>query len=74
MLKSHILPNVLCSSVVQGQVKAQNLLRKDLNLERDDEGVVTVEGATVSEVDIMGSNGVIHQIYDIIIPSEGTHV
>ena len=64
----------MCSSVVQGQVKAQNLLRKDLNLERDDEGVVTVEGATVSEVDIMGSNGVIHQIYNIIIPSEGTHV
>ena len=64
----------MCSSVVQGQVKAQNLLRKDLNLERDDEGVVTVEGATVSEVDIMGSNGVIHQIYNIILPSEGTHV
>jgi len=69
ILKSHILPNVLCSGVIQGRARTNNLLGDLVLLERDDKDDLTVEGIELVMSDIMATNGVIHVVSDIIVPN-----
>jgi transforming growth factor-beta-induced protein len=69
ILKSHILPNVLCSGVVQGRARTNNLLGDLVLLERDNKNTLSVEGVELIMSDIMATNGVIHVVNDVIIPS-----
>merc|ERR1719412_3107451 len=69
ILKSHILPNVLCSGVIQGRARTNNLLGDLVLLERDNKNTLSVEGVELIMSDIMATNGVIHVVNDVIIPS-----
>lgn len=71
-MKNHLLPNVICSSVVEGKVKSANLLSNYLNLTRLEDGRIYVSGAQIRRRDVMATNGVIHFIDEVIIPDEGT--
>jgi len=74
ILKNHVLPNVVCTGVIEGKAKTNNLLDKYLMLDRDEEGNVVVEGKQIILRDIMGTNGVIHVIEDVIIPESARNV
>jgi len=69
ILKSHILPNVLCSGVIQGRARTNNLLGDLVLLERDNKNTLSVEGVELIMTDIMATNGVVHVVSDVIIPS-----
>jgi len=69
ILKSHILPNVLCSGVIQGRARTNNLLGDLLLLEREGKNILSVEGVELLISDIMATNGVVHVVSDIIIPT-----
>ena len=69
ILKSHILPNVLCSGIVEGRARTNNLLGDLVLLERNSKDILTVEGVELIMKDVMATNGVIHVIDDVIIPS-----
>ena len=64
-----MLPNVICSSVVEGKVRTVNLLDRYVNLTRStDDKVFVEENAQLIIKDLMGTNGVLHIIDKVIIP------
>ena len=71
VLKQHLLPNVICSAVIQGRAKSQNVLENYLNLTRTPEGKVFVDDAQVVRADVMTSNGVLHVIDAVLVPDDG---
>lgn len=73
------LKKVLSYHAVSGKMTAQDLMAKEsldtlegqsLSLAKDDDGNVTVDGARIITVDIMASNGVIHVINQVLVPSD----
>ena len=74
ILKHHLLPNVICSGVVDGKAKTVNSLNKYVILERDEQDVLFIEGVKLVMTDIVASNGVIHVIDDVIIPESSRSV
>jgi len=67
IIQSHILPSVICSSIVERRVKVHNVLGRNMFLNIDEEGNVHVEGIKLMMKDKMTTNGVIHVIEDVII-------
>ena len=72
ILTYHVLPGkVAAKNVKSGRVKTVNGSTVELRVYR---GAVTVDKAKVLKTDIMASNGVIHVIDSVIIPSSsGSH-
>merc|ERR1712117_407355 len=68
ILKNHILPNVICSGIIEGKAKTNNMLDKYVTMNRDEEGNVVVDGVKLVMTDIVGTNGVIHVINDVLVP------
>ena len=71
VLKQHLLPNVICSEVIQGRAKSRNLLSNFLNLTRSDDGKVFVDDAQVIRADVMATNGVMHIVDAVLVPDDG---
>ena len=71
VLKNHIFPDVICSEIIQGDVKTMNLLKKYTNLTRDANDKLYVHGTQIVTADIMGTNGVLHIIDDVLLTDEG---
>ena len=70
ILKAHVVPNVICSEAIQGDVRAPNLFDDHLLISRNSSGVYA-EQSRVTQADVMTSNGVIHVIDDVIVPDSG---
>ncbi|KAK3089751.1 hypothetical protein FSP39_006188 [Pinctada imbricata] len=70
VLKNHVLPNVVCSSAIQGKSRTKNLLMRYLSVNRDQEDKVFVQDSQVVSADIMTTNGVIHLIDEVLIPDD----
>ena len=67
-----MLPNVVCSGVVEGRVKTNNLLSSLLLLSRSEAGEVMVEGSKLIIRDMMATNGVVHLIDRVLVPTKAT--
>lgn len=74
LVRNHLLPNVICSSVIEGRARALNVLNSYVPLSRNEEGKLFVGKAQVVSKDIMGTNGVLHIIDEILIPDEALDV
>ncbi|XP_067677411.1 transforming growth factor-beta-induced protein ig-h3-like [Haliotis asinina] len=74
VLKNHVLPNVICSAIIQGHAKSYNLLNAYINLTRDDNDKLFVGKAQIVEKDLMATNGVIHVIDDVLVPDEALRI
>ena len=55
--------------MIQGRARTNNLLGDLVLLERDNKNTLSVEGVELIMSDIMATNGVIHVVNDVIIPS-----
>ena len=55
--------------MIQGRARTNNLLGDLVLLERDNKNTLSIEGVELIMSDIMATNGVIHVINDVIIPS-----
>nr|KAG5705886.1 hypothetical protein BaRGS_030776 [Batillaria attramentaria] len=75
VLKQHVLPNVICSAIIQpGNARALNLLDNYVNLTHTGDGSVLVNDAQVIRADVMATNGVIHAINGVLIPNEALDI
>ena len=74
LLKNHILPNVICSSAIQGKSKSKNLMNKFVNLTKEADDKIFVNGAQAVETDVMATNGVLYVIDDVLVPDEALDV
>jgi len=72
VIRNHVLPNVVCSGVVEGRVKTNNLLSSLLLLSRSEAGEVMVEGSKLIIRDMMATNGVVHLIDRVLVPTKAT--
>ncbi|KAL8582947.1 hypothetical protein ACOMHN_006491 [Nucella lapillus] len=70
VIKHHILPHVICSTVIQGRAKSRNILGKYINLTRTDDDKIFVNDAQVVRADVMATNGVLHVVDTILIPDD----
>jgi len=68
IIASHIVPTVVCSSVVAGKVQVTNSVNERMELTRDENGKVFVEERELVTKDIIATNGVIHVIESVILP------
>ena len=74
ILLHHLLPNVICTGVIDGKAKTINVNDKHIIVDRNEEDELTVDGAKVVTRDIMGTNGVLHIIDEVIIPENARSV
>jgi transforming growth factor-beta-induced protein len=63
-----VLPNVICSTVIQWRARSTSLLGSSLLLERDLEGKLYVNGKLLITRDVVAYNGVLHVIDGVLIP------
>lgn len=68
VLLHHLLPNVICTGVIEGKAKTTNVNKKYVILERNPEDELTVDEANIVNRDIMASNGVMHIIDQVLVP------
>jgi len=69
ILNNHILPNVICSGVIESKAKSVNSINKYLTLDKDENtDVFTVNDVRVITRDVMATNGVIHVIDEVLVP------
>lgn len=71
VLEHHLLPNVICSGVIEGKVHTVNSKDQIVNFTRTDDGKLFVGDAQIIASDIIGTNGVIHFVDTVLIPDDG---
>ena len=71
LVEAHVLPHVICSSVIQGKVKTRNIVNRFVNLTRTEENKLFVNAAQMVTYDVMATNGVLHVIDAVLVPDEG---
>ncbi|GAB1610675.1 transforming growth factor-beta-induced protein ig-h3-like [Argonauta hians] len=68
ILKNHLLPNVICSAPIVGNVRTPNILKELLHLTRDEAGKLFVNNAQMVVRDVITTNGVVHIIDEVLVP------
>ena len=68
ILTYHVVPGKVTAEQVVGLSKAKTVNGKDISIAVND-GTVRIDNATVAKTDIYASNGVIHVIDEVILPS-----
>jgi len=74
ILRSHILSSIVCSGAMQGRVQVTNDLGDKLIIHRADNGDVYVDKSRLVIRDMVATNGVIHVIDSIIMPTSAKNV
>jgi len=74
LLEEHLLPNVICSSIIEGTVRTPNVLDSFVTLSRDESGKLFVNGVQLVTRDIMATNGVVHIIDGVLVPDAALDV
>ena len=74
ILETHLLPNVICSGVVRSKARTLNQRGKHVVFNRDEEDVLTVEDVRVAVRDVMGTNGVLHVVEEVLVPESARSV
>lgn len=70
IVKNHISPHVICSSAIINVGYVSNLLSKELKIKRDENDKLFVNDIQIVGYDIVGTNGVVHIIEEVLIPDE----
>ncbi|KAK2722223.1 hypothetical protein QYM36_002695 [Artemia franciscana] len=73
ILKQHLLPNVICSTAVQARARTRTNAMSHVLLERKD-NVLTVDGNPILRADVIGTNGIIHEIDSVLMPETAKSV
>ena len=72
LLKYHVLEKGICSAAVIGPTQQRTLEGQKVNLTCDVNDKLRVNNISVTQADIVGTNGVIHVLDEILIPASGT--
>ena len=71
IIKNHLLPNVICSGVLEGKVWTHNLLEQRVSLRKDKREKLFFGEGQITKTDMMASNGVLHVTDRVNIPRSG---
>ena len=70
VLKHHLVENVICTSILQSDVRTRESLNGFLYFNQSGPNLL-VDDALITQRDQMGTNGVLHKIDKVLIPHEG---
>lgn len=63
---------VICSSIIEdAPVFTTNINLETMKLERNKDGKLLIEGIRINKTDVMATNGVLHVVENLYIPSYG---
>ena len=71
LLENHVIPHVMCLPVITEEYKAKSVGSAKLGFDCDERGH-SVENKRLAGDFILGDNGVVYMIDDVIIPDRGT--
>lgn len=72
VLRHHLVKHSVCSAAIQTRLMTISMDGDTLVLERrPDDGKLLVSGMQIVAKDVVGTNGIIHVIDDIIMPDSG---
>ena len=72
VLRHHLVKHSVCSCAIQTRLMTLSMDGDTLDLERrPDDGKLFVSGMQIVAKDVVGTNGIIHVIDDIIMPDSG---
>jgi len=72
VLRHHVVKHSVCSAAIQTRLMTASMDGDTLDLERrPDDGKLFVSGMQIVAKDVVGTNGIIHVIDDIIMPDSG---
>lgn len=71
LLLNLLVKGTICTSAVVSQLHVKNVLGNTLHLTKDENEKIRVDGATVDSQNLLGTNGVIHIIEKVLIPTQG---
>ncbi|KDR10948.1 transforming growth factor-beta-induced protein ig-h3-like [Zootermopsis nevadensis] len=75
VLRHHLIQHSVCSAAIQTRLMTVNMDGDTLSLERrPDDGKLFVSGVQIVAKDVVGTNGIIHVIDDIIMPDSARPV
>ena len=61
---------MICSTAVQARARTRTNAMSHVLLERKD-NVLTVDGNPILRADVIGTNGIIHEIDSVLMPETG---
>ena len=67
----HIVPQTICSAAILNPTNLTSKEGQKLRFDCNETDHILVNGIVTSQTDILGSNGVIHVIDDILLPDSG---
>lgn len=73
LLQNHVLVHPLCASAIIDDHSMRTMAGNRLRLECDGQGV-TVEGARLRNDYVLGSNGLVHMIDEVILPNRAKNL
>uniref|UniRef100_A0A1W7R9F7 Transforming growth factor-beta-induced protein ig-h3 n=1 Tax=Hadrurus spadix TaxID=141984 RepID=A0A1W7R9F7_9SCOR len=74
VVKHHMVPYVVCTSAISVAAQVRNLIDEKLIVKRSEDDKLFVNNAQVVSHDIVGTNGVVHIIDDVLMPEEAQTV
>ena len=72
LLQNHVIPHPVCLPAVIGEHKVRTLGEEKLKFDCDRKGH-TVEGKRLSADFMMGQNGALYMLDDLILPNRGKY-
>jgi uncharacterized surface protein with fasciclin (FAS1) repeats len=70
LLQNHVLVHPLCTTAIIDDHSMRTFAGNRLRLECDSQGV-SVEGSRMRNDFVLGSNGLVHMIDDVLLPNRG---
>ncbi|XP_078680434.1 transforming growth factor-beta-induced protein ig-h3-like isoform X1 [Branchiostoma floridae x Branchiostoma belcheri] len=74
LLLHHVIPHTICADAVTGRHRSVSMAGEDLKVERDSDDKIFVNTAQVIQGNVMGYNGVVHVIDNVLIPNKARNV
>ncbi|KAG8182029.1 hypothetical protein JTE90_013960 [Oedothorax gibbosus] len=70
ILQQHIVKGTICTSAVVTMLNVDNILHNALHLTKDENEKLRVDGAAIESQNLLGTNGVIHVVEKVLIPTQ----
>ncbi|XP_035690622.1 transforming growth factor-beta-induced protein ig-h3-like isoform X1 [Branchiostoma floridae] len=74
LLLHHVIPHTICADAVTGKHRAVSMVGEDLKVERDSDDKIFVNTAQVIQGNVLGYNGVVHVIDNVLVPSKAQNI
>ncbi|XP_066293859.1 transforming growth factor-beta-induced protein ig-h3-like isoform X2 [Branchiostoma lanceolatum] len=74
LLLHHVIPHTICADAVTGRHRTVSMAGEDLKVQRDSDDKIFVNTAQVIQGNVLGYNGVVHVIDNVLVPNKARNI